>query len=81
MFYPGVRFCVFRITNNRHDASQCASCVMRGSAQRRLQPIQIGTIVRDNRGGRQLALRRMARPMPEQAGVLAASKLTLPARP
>jgi len=54
---------------------------MRGSAQRRLQPIQIGTIVRDNRGGRQLALRRMARPMPEQAGVLAASKLTLPARP
>ena len=43
--------------------------------------IQIGTIVRDNRGGRQLALRRMARPMPEQAGVLAASKLTLPARP
>jgi len=47
----------------------------------KIQMIQIGTIVRDNRGGRQLALRRMARPMPEQAGVLAASKLTLPARP
>ncbi len=47
---------------------------------RELAKIQIGDIVLDTHDGRQLALRRVARPMPEQARILAALKLNLPER-
>lgn len=47
---------------------------------RELSKIQIGDIVLDTSDGRQLALRRVARPMPEQAKILAALKLNLPER-
>ena len=42
--------------------------------------IQTGDILLDARDGRQLALRRVARPMPERATILAALKLNLPER-
>jgi len=47
---------------------------------RELARIQIGDIVLDTNDGRQLALRRVARPMPDQARILAALKLNLPER-
>jgi len=47
---------------------------------RELSKIQIGDIMLDTSDGRQLALRRVARPMPEQAKILAALKLNLPER-
>ena len=47
---------------------------------RELAKIQIGDIVLDTSDGRQLALRRVARPMPEQSKILAALKLNLPER-
>jgi transposase len=47
---------------------------------RELAKIHIGDILLDTSDGRQLALRRVARPMPEQARILAALKLTLPER-
>ncbi len=47
---------------------------------RELSKIQIGDIVLDASDGRQLVLRRVARPMPEQSRILAALKLTLPER-
>jgi len=47
---------------------------------RELAKIQIGDIVLDASDGRQLLLRRVARPMPEQARILAALKLNLPER-
>lgn len=47
---------------------------------RELAKIQIGDIVLDASDGRQLVLRRVARPMPEQSRILAALKLNLPER-
>ncbi len=47
---------------------------------RELASIQIGDIVLETTDGRQLALRRVARPRPEQARILAALKLNLPER-
>jgi hypothetical protein len=47
---------------------------------RQLAEIQIGDILPDTTDGRQLALRRVARPKPEQARILAALKLTMPER-
>jgi transposase len=47
---------------------------------RELANIQIGDIVLETTDGRQLALRRVARPRPEQARILAALKLNLPER-
>jgi len=47
---------------------------------REMAKIQVGDIVLDASDGRQLVLRRVARPMPEQARILAALKLTLPER-
>jgi len=47
---------------------------------RELAKIQIGDILLDTDDGRQLALRRVARPMPDQARILAALKLSLPER-
>ena len=47
---------------------------------RELAKIQIGDIVLDTNDSRRLALRRVARPMPEQARILAALKLNLPER-
>jgi len=47
---------------------------------RELAKIQIGDILLETADGRQLALRRVARPMPEQARILAALKLNLPTR-
>ena len=47
---------------------------------RELAKIQIGDILLDTTDGRQLALRRVSRPMPEQARILAALKLNLPER-
>lgn len=47
---------------------------------RELAKIQIGDILLATNDGRQLALRRVARPMPEQARILAALKLFLPER-
>ncbi len=47
---------------------------------RELGKIQIGDIMLDTSDGRQLALRRVARPMPEQAKILAALNLNLPER-
>jgi transposase len=47
---------------------------------RELAKIQIGDILLETVDGRQLALRRVARPMPEQARILAALKLNLPER-
>ncbi len=47
---------------------------------RELAKIQIGDIVLDASDGRQLVLRRVARPMPAQARILAALKLNLPER-
>lgn len=47
---------------------------------RELAKVQIGDILLATNDGRQLALRRVARPMPEQARILAALKLTLPER-
>lgn len=47
---------------------------------RELARIQIGDILLDTADGRQLALRRVARPTAEQARILAALKLNLPER-
>jgi hypothetical protein len=47
---------------------------------REMAKIQIGDIVLDASDGRQLVLRRVARPMPEQARILVALKLNLPER-
>lgn len=47
---------------------------------RELAKVQIGDILLETTDGRQLALRRVARPTPEQARILAALKLTLPER-
>ena len=47
---------------------------------RELAKIQIGDIVLETGDGRRLALRRVARPTPEQARILAALKLSLPER-
>jgi len=47
---------------------------------RELAKIQIGDILRDTTDGRQLALRRVARPTPEQARILSALKLNVPER-
>ncbi len=47
---------------------------------RELASIQIGDIVLETTDGQQLALRRVARPGPEQARILAALKLNLPER-
>ena len=47
---------------------------------RRLRKIQIGDILLKTTDGRQLALRRVARPEPEQARILEALKLTMPER-
>ena len=47
---------------------------------RQLGEIQIGDILLEATDGRKLVLRRVARPKPEQARILAALKLTLPER-
>ena len=47
---------------------------------RQLGDIQIGDILLETTDGRQLALRRVARPKPEQARILAALKLSIPER-
>jgi transposase len=47
---------------------------------RELRKIQVGDIVMETADGRQLALRRVARPGPEPARILEALKLTLPER-
>jgi transposase len=47
---------------------------------RELSHVQIGDILLDTTDGRQLILRRVARPTPEQARILAALKLNLPER-
>src|SRR5208283_3955617 len=47
---------------------------------RELAGIQIGDIVLETTDGRKLALRRVARPGPEQARILAALQLSLPER-
>jgi hypothetical protein len=51
-----------------------------GTRRSELAGIQIGDIVLETTDGRQLALRRVARPRPEQARILAALKLNLPER-
>ena len=45
-----------------------------------LGKIQIGDIVMETTDGRKLALRRVARPKPEQARILTALKLNIPER-
>jgi transposase len=47
---------------------------------RQLSDVRIGDILLETTDGRKLALRRVARPGPEQARILAALKLTIPAR-
>ena len=47
---------------------------------RQLGDIQIGDILLETTDGRTLALRRVARPKPEQARILAALKLSIPDR-
>jgi hypothetical protein len=47
---------------------------------RELGAIKIGDILMQTADGRQLVLRRVARPEPEQARILEALKLTLPER-
>ena len=47
---------------------------------RQLGAIQIGDILLETTDGRKLALRRVARPKPEQARILAALKLSIPER-
>jgi len=47
---------------------------------REISQVKIGDILLETSDGRQLALRRVARPMPEQARILAALKLNLPER-
>ena len=47
---------------------------------RQLRDIQIGDILLETTDGRTLALRRVARPKPEQARILAALKLSIPER-
>ncbi len=47
---------------------------------RQLGEIQIGDILLETTDGRTLALRRVARPKPEQAKILAALKLSIPER-
>jgi len=47
---------------------------------RELGKIQIGDILLETTDGRELALRRVARPKPDQARILAALKLTIPER-
>jgi hypothetical protein len=47
---------------------------------RELARIQIGDILLETADGQQLSLRRVSRPMPEQARILAALKLNLPER-
>ena len=47
---------------------------------RQLGDIQIGDILLETTDGRKLALRRVARPKPEQARILAALKLSIPER-
>src|SRR5215471_13548353 len=47
---------------------------------RQLAAIKVGDILLQTADGRQLALRRVARPEPAQARILAALKLTMPER-
>ena len=47
---------------------------------RQLGDVQIGDILLETTDGRKLALRRVARPKPEQARILAALKLNMPER-
>jgi hypothetical protein len=47
---------------------------------RQLGEIQIGDILPETTNGSKLALRRVARPKPEQARILAALKLNIPER-
>jgi len=45
MFYPGARFSVILSSKTCHRAQLWVSCVMRGSAQGRLQPIDSNNAV------------------------------------
>ena len=53
-------------------------CGLVESLLRELAKIQIGDILLSTTDGRQLALRRVARPMPEQARILAALQGAMP---
>jgi transposase len=64
----------------RPAASPSARPMSPETILRELAKIQIGDILLDTADGRQLALRRVSRPMPEQARILAALKLNLPER-
>jgi len=64
----------------RPTAAPSARPMSPATILRELAKIQIGDILLDTADGRQLALRRMPRPLPEQARILAARKLTLPER-
>lgn len=64
----------------RPNASPKARPMSPETILRELSHVQIGDILLDTTDGRQLVLRRVARPMPEQARILAALKLNLPER-
>jgi transposase len=64
----------------RPNASPKARPMSPETILRELGKVQIGDILLETTDGRQLALRRVARPQPEQARILAALKLTLPER-
>jgi transposase len=64
----------------RAGASPAARPMSPETILRELATIQIGDILLDTADGRQLALRRVSRPMPEQARILAALKLNMPER-
>ena len=64
----------------RPTASPKARPMSPETVLRELGKVQIGDILLETTDGRQLALRRVARPQPEQARILAALKLTLPER-
>ncbi len=64
----------------RPNASPKARPMSPETILRELSHVQIGDILLQTTDGRQLILRRVARPTPEQARILAALKLNLPER-
>ena len=64
----------------RRDACPKSRPMSPETILRELAKVQIGDILLETTDGRTLMLRRVARPHPEQAQILAALKLTLPER-
>jgi len=76
----GLQTLIHKPDEARRNASPKPRPMTPETILRELAKVQIGDILLETVDGRQLALRRVARPTPEQARILAALKLNLPER-